>query len=47
MYSKYPFNCSRILETTENQCTMCGEEIDATRLVDIDDIQPYIEGAAT
>ncbi|XP_058063715.1 WD repeat-containing protein 19 [Anopheles bellator] len=32
----------KILETTNNQCAMCGEEIDAGRLVDIDDIQPYI-----
>uniref|UniRef100_A0A182PEV0 Uncharacterized protein n=1 Tax=Anopheles epiroticus TaxID=199890 RepID=A0A182PEV0_9DIPT len=32
----------RILETTNNQCAMCGEEVDAGRLVDIDDIQPYI-----
>ncbi|XP_062563462.1 WD repeat-containing protein 19 [Armigeres subalbatus] len=37
----------KILESTDNQCTMCGEEIEASRLVDIDDIQPYIEGAAT
>uniref|UniRef100_A0A1S4H4R9 Uncharacterized protein n=1 Tax=Anopheles gambiae TaxID=7165 RepID=A0A1S4H4R9_ANOGA len=32
----------KILETTNNQCAMCGEEIDAGRLVDIDDIQHYI-----
>lgn len=35
------FPC-RILETTENQCTMCGEEIEAMRLVEIDNILPYI-----
>ncbi|XP_049544255.1 WD repeat-containing protein 19 [Anopheles darlingi] len=32
----------KILETTNNQCAMCGEEIDVGRLVDIDDLLPYI-----
>ncbi|XP_058129497.1 WD repeat-containing protein 19 [Anopheles ziemanni] len=36
----------KILETTNNQCAMCGEEIDAGRLVDIDDIQPYIDSGS-
>uniref|UniRef100_A0A182K004 Uncharacterized protein n=1 Tax=Anopheles christyi TaxID=43041 RepID=A0A182K004_9DIPT len=32
----------KLLETTNNQCAMCGEEIDAGRLIDIDDIQLHI-----
>ncbi|XP_055600777.1 WD repeat-containing protein 19 [Uranotaenia lowii] len=35
----------KILETTENQCTMCGEEVDSTRLIDVDDIQPFLANA--
>ncbi|XP_055530330.1 WD repeat-containing protein 19 [Wyeomyia smithii] len=31
-----------ILESTDNQCPMCGEDIDGSRLVDIGDIEPYI-----
>ncbi|XP_058458948.1 WD repeat-containing protein 19 isoform X2 [Malaya genurostris] len=32
----------KILDSTENKCPMCGEEIDTLRLVDVTDIQPYI-----
>ncbi|XP_058834907.1 WD repeat-containing protein 19 [Topomyia yanbarensis] len=33
---------TKILEFTDNQCPMCGEEIESLRFVDISDIQPYI-----
>ncbi|XP_053681434.1 WD repeat-containing protein 19 [Anopheles nili] len=32
----------KVLETTNNHCPMCNEKIDPERLVDIEDIQPYI-----